>query len=278
VSLASIAMWPCRTDGLDKNIQPSENLFMISHDAPSRSAERTLRLFESFAATGKPQTLSGLARSIDVPVSTCHGLVKTLQGLGYIYALGGSSKLYPTKKIFGIGEQIAQSDPVVEMFAEAMTKLRDASGETVILGVQQRDAVVYLDVRESTSVIRYAAQPGDLKALYSSAIGKLTLGEMEEDVRRETIDRLTLTKVTDFTLVERDALWANLEEGRKAGLYVTRGESVAEVMAMAAPVRITGSVFGLALAGPIDRMTRNADRMRDLLLETTATIDGLTSI
>lgn len=237
-----------------------------------------MHLFESFAEAGKPQTLSGLARSIDVPVSTCHGLVKTLQGLGYVYALGGSSKLYPTKKILDLGEQIAQRDPIVELFAEAMTALRDASGETVILGVQQRDAVVYLDVRESQSVIRYAARPGNLKALYSSAIGKLILGEMEEGKRRDLIDRLTLTKVTDRTLVDRGALWADLEAGRKAGLYITNGESVAEVMAMATPVRITGTVFGLALAGPIDRMTRNADRMRELLLETAATIGGLTSI
>ena len=257
-------------DQLDNAFQMMETTFMISHEGSSRSAERTLRLFEAFAETGKPQTLSKLARHLGVPISTCHGLVRTLQGLGYLYSFGGSRQLYPTKKLVGIGTRIAQRDPIVELFADSLTTLRDEAGETVILGIQQSDAVAYLDVRESANVIRYSAQPGDLKPLHSSAIGKLVLGEMSESDRRATLARLTLEKITSNTLVDLDALWGNLEEGRRAGCYVTRGENVAEVMALAAPVRVTGDVFGVALAGPIDRMVRQAERLRPLLLDATA--------
>jgi DNA-binding IclR family transcriptional regulator len=255
-----------------------ETAFMISHEGSSRSAERTLRLFEAFAETGRPQTLSSLARHVGVPISTCHGLVRTLQGLGYLYSFGGSRQLYPTKKLVGIGSRIARRDPVVELFADSLGALRDDSGETVILGIQQADAVVYLDVRESAKVIRYSAQPGDLKPLHSSAIGKLVLGEMSESDRRATLARLTLEKITSDTLVDRDALWDDLEEGRAAGCYVTRGETVEDVMALAAPVRVTGDVFGVALAGPIDRMTRNAARLRPLLLEATAKMSNWATV
>ena len=250
---------------------------MISHENNSRSAARPMRLFEAFAETGKPQTLSNLSRQLGIPLSTCHGLIKTLQRLGYLYSLGGSRQLYPTKKLVGIGDRIARKDPIAELFAESLTKLRDESGETVILGIQQGDAVVYLDIRESTRVIRYSAQPGDLKPLYSSAIGKLVLGEMPEPERRATLARLKLEPVTSKTLVDIDALWDNLEEGRRAGCYVTRGETVTEVMAMSAPVRVTDDVFGVALAGPIDRMTRNSEQLRPLLLKATAKISSLAS-
>lgn len=250
---------------------------MAAQESNSRSAARTVRLFEAFAESGKPQTLTNLSRQLRIPLSTCHGLIKTLQGLGYLYALGGSRQLYPTKKLFGIGERIARKDPIVELFAESLTALRDASDETVILGVQQGDAVVYLDIRESTSVIRYSAQPGDLKALYSSSIGKLVLGEMPETERHATLARLNLQKVTSYTLVDVDALWADLEEGRRAGCYVTRGESVPEVMAMAAPVRVNDDVFGVALAGPIERMSRHREQLRPLLLEATARMSELAS-
>jgi DNA-binding IclR family transcriptional regulator len=165
-------------------------------------------------------------------------------------------------------------DPIIELFAEALTGLRDASGETVILGTRQADKVVYLDVRQSNAVIRYSAQPGDLKPLHSSAIGKLLLGEMPESERRKTMARLTLSRVTDSTLADPETLWNELEDGRRAGCYVTRGENVAEVMALACPVRVTSDVFGVALAGPIQRMERRVDELRSLLLEATAEVNG----
>lgn len=249
---------------------------MISETSPSRSAERTLRLFEAFAATGKPQTLSNLARHIGVPVSTCHGLIRTLQGLGYLYSLSGSRQLYPTKKLTGIADRIARNDPVVERVSEALTGLRDMTGETVIFGARQGDAVIYLDVRESRHVIRYSARPGDLKPLHSSAIGKLVLGELEEAERRATLERLTLEQITPATLVKTDDLRDNLEEGRRAGCYVTRGDNVAEVMAMAAPVRISGDVFGVALAGPVERMARQFEKYQPILLEASAAMSRWT--
>ena len=50
-----------------------------------KTAGRTLDLFEAFARERKPLSLSQLARAIGAPVSSCFGIVRTLEARGYLY-------------------------------------------------------------------------------------------------------------------------------------------------------------------------------------------------
>jgi len=220
----------------------------------------------------EPLNLSDLADLIDIPLSTCHGLVKTLQDLGYLFSVGGSRRLYPTKKLFVVAEMISRRDPIAEYLTKSLSDLRDASGETAILGTRQGDSIVYLDVRESENVIRYSALPGDIKPLYSSSIGKLVLGDMPEKDRTKLLDRLSLRQITPNTVTDANELKRDLDACRATGVYVTRGENVADVMAMAVPLRISGDLFGIALAGPIERMTRREEELGTMLLNAIARI------
>ena len=68
------------------------------------SAERTLNLFEAFEASGKPLALSELAQRMNVPVSSCHGLVQTLVARGYLDAVSRRKDFYPTRRLFDLAQ------------------------------------------------------------------------------------------------------------------------------------------------------------------------------
>jgi DNA-binding IclR family transcriptional regulator len=238
------------------------------------SSTRAVRLFEAFASVGAPQTLSEISQLLNTPLSTCHGLVKALQDGGYLYANKSSRQHYPTRRLLQIAETIAANDPVVKYFDRHMVTLRDITAETVILGALQKDAVVYLNVVESPNSIRYSARPGDIKPLHSSALGKLMLGEASAHEREVLIGSLSLKAVTENTLTDADALRRDLNAARDAGFYVTQGENVSEVMAIAAPARIAGETYGIAVAGPIERMQRKREMIEKALRETCAGVGG----
>src|SRR3989304_2727868 len=65
-----------------------------------KTAGRPLDLFEAFAREGKPLSLSQLARAINAPVSSCFGIVRTLQARGYLYEVKARGGFYPTKLLF----------------------------------------------------------------------------------------------------------------------------------------------------------------------------------
>ena len=238
------------------------------------SSTRAVRLFEAFASAKSPQSLSEIASLLDTPLSTCHGLVKALQDGGYLYTNAASRQHYPTRRLLKIAETIAVNDPVVGFVDRHMAELRDLTAETVILGALQKDAVVYLSVVESSNSIRYSAQPGDIKPLHSSALGKLMLGEAPARQREALFSALSLNAVTERTLTDVAKLCDDLAESRGKGLYVTRGENVSEVMAIAAPVRIADEIYGIAVAGPITRMEGKREWLEQAVLAACARISG----
>jgi DNA-binding IclR family transcriptional regulator len=239
-----------------------------------KSAGRALDVLEAFAAGRKPLTLNQLANAIGAPVSSCHGLVRTLQGRGYLYEAGRRS-LYPTKRLLDIGRTIVAHDPVLERLGPVLEGLRDATGETVILGKRQGGRVVYLEVVEGLHTVRYTAAPGEHKPLHSSAIGKALLGSLGGAERAALIATLDLAPITADTITSADALEANLARGRIRGAFATRSENVTDVMALAVPVVVNGETLGVAVAGPLPRMEAAAgDHVRHLAAAARTVGDG----
>ena len=53
-----------------------------------KTALRVIEIIETYAREKRALPLSELARLLDVPVSSCLALIRTLTGLGYLYETG----------------------------------------------------------------------------------------------------------------------------------------------------------------------------------------------
>jgi IclR family transcriptional regulator, acetate operon repressor len=241
-----------------------------------KTAGRTLDLFETFAKAQTPLSLSELARAVNAPPSSCFNLIRTLQARGYLYSVQPKRQLYPTRRLFEVARAIVTGEPWMARVEPVLAQLRHQTHETVILGKRQGDRVVYLQVIEGPQSIRYSSQAGDLKPLHSSSIGKALLGALDPTELAELLKQLPLPRVTDATITDRGALLADLEHGRKRGYFVTTGENVADVMAVAATVRLDGDVYGIAIAGPMHRMTDNLASHVSALTAACTTITDMT--
>jgi len=222
--------------------------------SPQGALARTLDIFEIFGAARHPLSLSEIARTIRVPVSSCHLLLRTLLDCGYLYSLGRRKLYYPTRRLYDVARNIAAHDALIEELRPVLASLRDRSGETVILGKRQGDAVLYLEVLESAKTVRYTARAGEYKPLHSSAIGKALLGALPPEELDAWLGSRPLPRVTPHT-----------QQGRKRGYFVTRGENVIDVMAVAASLKLDNEAFGIAIAGPLHRMEPALARHAELL-------------
>ncbi len=237
------------------------------------AAARTLDIFETFASEQRPLSLSELARLADIPVSTCHSLMRTLEQRGFLHFLT-PREAYPTRKMLDITNQIDSHDPIAARLAPALARLRDDTGETVILGSRQAEAALYLLVLESPQTVRYTARVGEFKPLHSSSIGKTFLGEMaEDDLNTWLGGSRELHTITPHTIVSQRQLKRDLAEARERGYFATRGENVADVMAIAAPLHLGSVTLGVAVAGPLHRMQDMEKRHSQKLLAALKTIE-----
>lgn len=220
----------------------------------SKNADRTLDLFEAFARTQRPLTLSELARELEVAPSSCFALIKALRERGYLYGVGDRRALYPTRRMLDQATAIAASEPHVRRLLPRLAALREETAETVILGRRDKDAVVYLHVCESPQTVRYTARTGDVKPLHSSAIGKVVLASLPTGERQALIQGLERTRFTPSTICAAAALASDIEAGLRRGYQMTRGENVADVMGVAMPLAIGSDLLGVCIAGPMHRM------------------------
>jgi DNA-binding IclR family transcriptional regulator len=167
--------------------------------------------------------------------------------------------LYPTKRLLEVASTITAHDPILEQLGPSLSALRDSTTETVILGKRQDDQIVYLDVVEGLNTIRYAAKPGKIVPLHSSAIGKAMLATLTPKELDLVIDSGRFERITGNTLTTSDALRADIAVGRERGYFITRGENVADVMGIARAVRGGSGWLGIAVAGPLPRMEANLE-------------------
>jgi DNA-binding IclR family transcriptional regulator len=238
-----------------------------SESKDNRSADRTLAILEAFEERKRSLTLRELAECCDIPVSTCHSLVHTLLNRSYLYQTSRRKDLYPTRRILDLAANIVAHDPYIERMGPFLEQLRAETQETVILGKRQKDQILYLEVLESPQTIRYSSRAGEFKPLHSTCIGKVMLGSLKTAELSAWFKKQPLNKVTGSTITAQSRLVDDLAMSNERGYFVTRGENVADVTAIAVPVRVNNELLGLAVAGPSHRMDPHLDRHVQRLLE-----------
>lgn len=215
-----------------------------------KTAKRTLDILEAFGESQEPLSLSDIARQIGSPVSSCHSVLRTLKGRGYVYLLD-SRRYYPTRKLLDLGSRIAASDPLMERLAPHLEALHARTDETVMIGKRQGEEVLYLLSLESRQAIRYTIRAGDRRPLHASAIGKALLGQLPDE---RLLRQLKLQRYTETTLTSAERLAADIRNSRKRGYFVTRGEYSPGGMGVAAPFTVASEGYAIAVAGPLARM------------------------
>ena len=239
-----------------------------------KTAGRVIDLFEVFATLKRPATLSELSREMDIPVSSCFNLLRTIENRGYLYSVKPRGGLYPTKRILELARVIAANDPIAARVSPLLQALRDDSGETIVFAKRRGTHVVYLDVLESPHRIRYSAQIGEVREMYSNSIGKAIMAQLPLAERHALYGEMSMTRHTPATLTTKRELDADIEKSLKRGWFSNVGETVSDVMSVAVPVAVGGETCGISLVGPIHRMKPALQRNIELVQRAARAIEA----
>jgi DNA-binding IclR family transcriptional regulator len=231
-----------------------------------KSALRTLQIFEAFAATRAPMTLSELSRALGAPRSSCLALVGTLCERGYLYRLSGESGYYPTRRWLEQARAITETDPVALHVRAALERIRDATGETAIAAVLSGGRALYLDVVESGELIRFTARAGETKPVHVSASGRALLGALDVGQRPGAVQALVVLPGEPRARFSRKALLERVAEEAQRGWSVNLGEHRADVLSVAAGFVAHGLPHALVIAAPLGRAARRVERIGSLVL------------
>ena len=203
-----------------------------------KSAVRVLELLEFLARALKPVSLRDVVHELGYPKSSAHGLLATLVSKGYAsrdeddrYALNSAYRNGP-------GWISGPDSAIIDVAEPILRSLRDACGETTMLGVLNRDNRFKTIAKAvANRPIRYDTPFSGGMPCYCAAIGRVFLAALEPRqldryLARERLVRFTRHTITDKTMIRRI-----VEQTRRDGYAISEEEMDLGSTGTAAPVR-----------------------------------------
>jgi IclR family transcriptional regulator, acetate operon repressor len=247
--------------------------------AASSAASRSLALLALLAGTGRALSLAELAMRLSLPKATTHRLCVQLVEGGYITRGLAEREFVVGPALRQLALDTLNHGTVRGLRHDVLAALVRDVGETCNFTTLDGASVLYLDRVEAPWPWRLTLDVGAHVPLHCTASGKLFLALMTPRPRRALMAGLTLTRMTERTVVTAPALDAEFKLIAQRGYALDDEEFITGLVALAVPVRDAQGAVRAALAvhAPKARMSvasareclpamlAAAERMRHLL-------------
>jgi DNA-binding IclR family transcriptional regulator len=229
-----------------------------------QSIERAAAILRVLAAGPGRLGLSEIARSLDLAKGTTHGILRTLQVVGFIEQDRVSGRYQLGAALLHLGTSYLDINDLRSRSINWADPLAARSGEAVRIGtvLQGRVLVVHHVFRPDDTF--QTLDVGALLPLHATALGKVLLA-----YRAGAAPAPDLTAYTRRTVVAPRELAAALDEVREAGWASENQEWTLGQAAVAAPIRGYGGlvVGAIGVSGPVDRVCDSRYHPRPRLVE-----------
>jgi len=229
-----------------------------------KSAARVLELLEFLARSTRAVSLTDVVSELGYPKSSAHGLLMTLVSRGY--ASRDDDERYTLNNAYrnGPGWLSGPDAAIIDVAEPVMRHLRDACGETIMLGVLNRDHRLKTIAKcVANRSVRYDTPFSGGLPSYCAAMGRVLLAGLDLKQVDRYLARERLIKFTVHTVVDKTALRRIIEDVRSRGYAISDQEIDLGSTGIAAPVRDrTGKVVAALDAAVVtSRMAGREDRI-----------------
>ncbi len=241
-----------------------------------RSLTRLLGLFDVLSLTQHGMSLAELSVTLASPKSSLLNLLRPLVAEGYLIHSEGSYRIGPS--IIRLSASVMSAWNFPKMIRPFMEELVERTGETVLLGVLNREAeaVAFVELVNSPHPVRLQVPVGTIRPLYASPTGWLLLAYADKIFRDQYMASVQF-KLKMPAGIARASIAREMAKIRTEGVCSSIDTPIAGVGSVIAPV-FDGNgecIASLSVAGPADRFRKDMDSLRATVKEVAARASGV---
>ncbi|MGW3958936.1 IclR family transcriptional regulator [Amycolatopsis sp. NPDC005003] len=216
---------------------------------PIQSIERAAAILRLLARGSGRLGVGEIAESLELAKGTAHGILRTLQGVGFVEQDRDTGKYQLGAALLHLGTSYLDVNELRSRAINWADALAARSGEAVRIGapLEGRVLVVHHVFRPDDSL--QTLDVGTLLPLHATALGKVLLAY-------DTTLKATPEPYTRRTLVTQTAIKRACAKVREAGWAVENGEMIAGEAGIAAPIRGHGGIVvgAIGVSGAAERI------------------------
>ncbi|MBS7540120.1 IclR family transcriptional regulator [Ancylobacter lacus] len=220
-----------------------------------QSLDRAIALLEVLAAADGV-TLSEVARRAELPTSTVHRLLTTLERRGLVGHDAETGHWLVGLGLFRIGSAYLRNRRLPEIGRATIRELSFAVNETVNLAMIDGPELICVAQVESHAAVRAFFRIGARLPIHASGSGKAILSVMSPEARRDWLGGDQLARYTDHTHVSRRALQADLAVIGERGFSIDDEEHTLGMRCVAAAIldEWKEPIGAVSISAPVVRM------------------------
>src|SRR5436190_19576769 len=201
-----------------------------------QSLTRGFSILEALAKSGGGLTLTELAQRVQLPPSTTHRLLSTLEKMGYVYQAGDLGLWYIGLQAFVVGSTFLANRDFVAQSHGYMRRLMEQSGETANLAILDGTEAVFISQVQCHEMMRTLVKLGSRVPLHASGVGKAIFASLPNDQIDAILKVIGLPRITENTITSPETMWASVRVIRQRGWSFDDEEHAVATRCVAAPI------------------------------------------
>lgn len=216
---------------------------------------RAKQILDYLEKKDHPVNLQEIYTSLNTSKSTVLKILNTLCSIDYVKRDEETKKYTLGTALIRYGEAARKSFNIVNMAEPELEELNETIGETIHMGIYERNQVVYVKKLNGKGKIILRSRVGHSLDLYCSAMGKAYLAELSEEELRDYLQRTPLVKIAKNTITDPDKLLENLKTVKQCGYAIDDQENEDEIYCIGTVLKYNGRVEGMiSVSSPVFRI------------------------
>lgn len=247
---------------MDKKNHIGQKTKLKKETSSVQAVDRALSLLRFIGEASSPVSISEIANHTGLNRTTAWRLVGSLENQGFV-------EKDPVSKGYQLGyavyQLVSQNDsygPLIRRARPTMERLKEESGETVLLGVPKNNGILTIDQINTDQTIRLIDYSNAITPLHCTSNGKILLSLLP-DKELDVLLEKPLKQYSKNTITDPEKLRIELQEIRVQKIGLTIGELDENENAISAPIfdKNKNLVALITIGGPSFRLKKE-----DLLL------------
>lgn len=218
-----------------------------------KSVWKAFDIIEALEAN-EGMTMSELASEFDMPQSTAHVYLKTLDEAGYV--VRQKDEYHLGFRFLKHGGYVRHRHHIYQAAKSEIDTLARRTGEVVDFGIEESGKRVLVYKSEGPESLTRNPVTGDYAHMHMTALGKAMLATFDEERINEIVSRHGLPRATRYTIDNRGDLHAELDRTRERGYSIENQERREGIRAVGVSIEPEEDVLGaISISGPMSQLT-----------------------